>query len=94
MDFEEHNEQQDGKTIEEDIENSEEEEEELSIEDFERLYFNNHFTNNIIEQLTEISLQSKLKWFCPNNKCYFNTNAFNEPLIENIIDNSNILFVW
>jgi len=82
--------QQDTSYIEKIIENTRI----LNIEDFEEIYFKNNFTSNVIEQLTEISLKSPLNWFCPNKNCYYNKNSFNEPLIEDLIDNSNILFIW
>ncbi|KAL6609008.1 hypothetical protein U3516DRAFT_755211, partial [Neocallimastix sp. 'constans'] len=60
--------------------------------EFKKYYLKQYITNNVIEQLTEISLHPPLRWYCPNKNCYFSNNSFNTPLHEKLIDNDKILF--
>jgi len=62
--------------------------------EFKKYYLKQYITNNVIEQLTEISLHPPLRWYCPNKNCYFSNNSFNTPLHEKLIDNDKILFTW
>jgi len=67
---------------------------ENDINNFNKYYDKLYFNNKIIEQLTEISLEFPLKWYCPNEKCHYNKNKFDIPLKEVLINNDNILFFW
>ncbi|ORX55525.1 hypothetical protein BCR36DRAFT_410440 [Piromyces finnis] len=63
-----------------------------NIKNIEKYYNKVYFNNNIFKRLTEISLDFPLKWYCPNEKCYYNKNKFEIPLKEFLINNM-ILFL-